>query len=54
MDCNQTQVIGATWQPAFIDGVKGHKPRAKVKYGQVVRYVKIAKLVITSIYFDGL
>ena len=30
MDYNQTWVIGATWQPTFVDGVKGHTLRSKV------------------------
>ena len=35
MDLNQTWVIDATCKPAFVDEVKDHIPRSKVKLGQV-------------------
>ena len=41
MDFNQSGVIDATWktwEPAFVDEVKGHISRSKVIYGQVVRF----------------
>ena len=30
MDLNQTWVMDATWEPSFVDEVKGHIPRLKV------------------------
>ena len=36
MDFNQSWVINATWEPSFVDEVKGHISRSKVIGGQVV------------------
>ena len=37
MDFNQSWVIDATWEPSFVDEVKGYISRSKVIWGQVVR-----------------
>ena len=37
MDFNQSWVIDATWEPSFVDVVKGHISRSKDIWGQVVR-----------------
>ena len=37
MDFNQSWVIDATWEPSFVDEVKGNISRSKVIWGQVVR-----------------
>ena len=37
MDFNQSWVIDATWEPSFVDEVKGHITRSKVILDQVVR-----------------
>ena len=37
MDFNQSWVIDVTWEPWFVDEVKGHISRSKVIWGQVVR-----------------
>ena len=34
MDFNQSWVIDATWEPSFVDKVKGHISRSKVMWGQ--------------------
>ena len=51
-NCNQTSVIDATWEPSYVNEVKGHIPRSKVIRGQDV-YVKVAAYVklITFVHF---
>ena len=44
MDFNQSWVIDATWEPSFVDKVKGYISRSKVIYGQVVRLVENVKV----------
>ena len=44
MDFNQSWVIDATWEPSFVDEVKGHILRLKVIWGQVVRLVENVKV----------
>ena len=44
MDFNQSWVIDATWEPSFVDDVKGHISRSKVICGQVVRQAENVKM----------
>ena len=44
MDFNQSWVVGVTWEPSFVDEVKGHNiPRSKVIRGQAVRWAQNVK-----------
>ena len=45
MDFNQSWVIDATWEPSFVDEVRGHISWSKVIWGQVVRLVESVKVV---------
>ena len=44
MDFNESWVIDATWEPSFVDEVKGHISRSKVIWGQVVRLAENVKM----------
>ena len=44
MDFNQSWVIDATWEPSFVDDVKGHISRSNVIWGQVVRKAENVKM----------
>ena len=44
VDFNQSWVIYATWEPSFVDEVKGHISRSKVFWGQVVSLAENVKL----------
>ena len=46
MDFDQSWVIGATWEPSFVDEIKDHIPRSKVIRGQVVREAKNVKMAL--------
>ena len=35
-DLNQTWFIDMIWEPSYVHGIKGHIPRSKVIWGQVV------------------
>ena len=44
MDFNQSWVIDATWEPSFVDEVKGHISRSKVIWGQFVSQAENVKV----------
>ena len=45
-DWNQTWFIGIIWEPSYVRAVKGHIPRSKVIWGQVVWYGKNVKMAL--------
>ena len=42
---NQTRFICIMWEPSYVHTVRGHVPRSKVIWGQVVRWAENVKMV---------